>query len=188
MPVSQWSTEEYHGGHREVSFAKISSLFGPSVVLRILHAPLNLQRAVVAGKQVTLRSMDHPIILFDGVCNLCNKSVQFIIKRDKKGLFRLASLQGNAGQALLQQYNLPNDTLYSFVLIENGKVYTRSTAALRVLRKLGGGWKLLYGLVILPPFIRNAIYNWIARNRYKWYGKREECMVPTPELKSRFLD
>ena len=150
--------------------------------------PMNYNLQQLQIRQVTLQPMHHPIILFDGVCNLCNRSVQFIIKRDKKGLFRFASLQGKAGHDLLQQYDLPYDTLYSFVLIENGKAYTRSTATLRVLRKLGGGWKLLYGLIILPPFLRNAIYNWIARNRYKWYGKREECMVPTPELKSRFLD
>jgi predicted DCC family thiol-disulfide oxidoreductase YuxK len=132
--------------------------------------------------------MDHPIVLFDGVCNLCNRSVQFIIKRDKEGLFRFASLQGKTGQSLLQQFNLPTGDLNSFVLIENGKVYTRSTGALRMLRRLKGGWKLLYAFIIIPPFIRNAVYSWIAKNRYKWYGKTEACMIPTPELKSRFLE
>ena len=132
-------------------------------------------------------ALNESIILFDGVCNLCNRSVQFIIKRDRKKQFRFASLQGHAGQQILEQYGLPVDDLHSFVLLEGNKVYTRSTAALRLLRRLGGGWQLLYPLIIVPPFIRNGLYNWVARNRYKWYGKRAECMVPTPELRERFL-
>jgi predicted DCC family thiol-disulfide oxidoreductase YuxK len=132
--------------------------------------------------------LSSPIVLFDGVCNLCNRSVQFIIKRDKKKQFRFASLQGRAGQQFLQQFNLPANDFNSFVLVENSKVYTRSTAALRMFRKLGGGWTLLYAFIIIPPFLRNAVYDWIARNRYKWYGKREECMVPSPELRERFLE
>ena len=83
---------------------------------------------------------------------------------------------------------MPADNFNSFILAEGDQIYTRSTAVLRMLKKLGGGWKLFYGFIIVPKFIRNAIYNWIARNRYKWYGKRDECMVPTPELKERFLE
>lgn len=128
------------------------------------------------------------VVLFDGVCNLCNRSVQFIIKRDKKQQFLFASLQGKTGQQLLQQFDLPANDLNSFILIEGDKVYKRSTGALRMLKALGGGWQLLYAFIIVPPFIRDAVYNWIARNRYKWYGKREECMIPTPELRQRFLD
>ena len=128
------------------------------------------------------------IVLFDGVCNLCNNSVQFIIKRDKKKQFRFASLQGNYGQAFLKKYNLPSDTFNSFILLEDDKVYTRSTGALRMLRHLAGGWSLFYGFIILPKVIRDGVYNWVARNRYKWFGKRDECMIPTPELKERFLD
>ena len=128
------------------------------------------------------------IILFDGVCNLCNTSVQFVLKRDKKKRFLFASLQGKAGQEILKQFNLPADIFNSFILLEGNRVYTRSAAALRVARLLSGGWKLLYSLIIVPKFIRDAVYNWIARNRYKWFGKREECMIPTPELKERFLD
>jgi predicted DCC family thiol-disulfide oxidoreductase YuxK len=127
------------------------------------------------------------IILFDGVCNLCNRSVQFIIKRDKKKLFRFASLQGETGQEILRRFGLPADDLNSFIFLENDKIYTRSTGALRMLKALGGGWKLLYGFIIVPRFIRDAVYNWIARNRYKWYGKKDECMIPTPALKERFL-
>ena len=129
-----------------------------------------------------------PIILFDGVCNLCNSSVLFVIKRDKQKQFRFASLQEKTGESLLKKFDLPSDTFNSFVLIENEKVYTRSTAALRIARRLHGGWNLLYGFMIVPRFIRDAVYNIIARNRYKWFGKRDECMIPTPELIERFLD
>jgi predicted DCC family thiol-disulfide oxidoreductase YuxK len=128
------------------------------------------------------------IILFDGVCNLCNSSVQFILRRDKAGRFLFASLQSRVGQQYLQKFGLPADELHSFILIENGKAYSRSSAALRVLRQLGGGWKLFYVFRILPAFIRDGVYNLIARHRYQWFGKRESCWLPTPELKSRFLD
>lgn len=131
---------------------------------------------------------EHPVILFDGVCNLCNRSVQFVIKRDKKKLFQFAALQGELGQQLLRKFHLDPNDLNSFVLVEGDKAYRRSSAALRVARRLSGGWKLLYGFMIIPPFIRNAVYNVVARNRYKWFGKRNECMIPTPELRSRFLD
>ena len=133
-------------------------------------------------------SQGYSIILFDGVCNLCNRSVQFIIKRDKLKKFRFASLQGKTGQAILEQFNLSKDAYNSFILVDKEKVYTRSAAALEVFKRLGGAWKLLYALVIVPKFIRDGLYNWIARNRYKWYGKKEECMVPTPELKNRFME
>jgi len=113
-----------------------------------------------------------PVVLFDGVCNLCNGAVQFIIKRDKKKQFRFASMQGKAGHELLQKFDLPANDFNSFILFEDNKVYTRSTAALRIAKYMGGGWKLLYGLMIIPRFIRNAVYNVIAKNRYKWFGKR----------------
>ena len=132
--------------------------------------------------------MKGSIVLFDGVCNLCSGTVQFILKRDRAKKFVFASLQGEKGQALLQQYGLSVNEFHSFVFIEDGKAYTRSTGALRVFRKLGGVWKLLYGFIIVPRFIRDAVYNTIARNRYKWYGKKEECWVPTAELRERFLD
>ena len=128
------------------------------------------------------------IILFDGVCNLCNSSVQFIIKRDKRNQFLFASLQSAAGQQYLRRFGLPADTFNSFVLVEDDQCYTRSTAALRIARSLGGAWSLLYAFIVLPRFIRDAVYNLIARNRYKWFGKKEACWVPTPELKSKFLD
>ena len=129
-----------------------------------------------------------PTILFDGVCNLCNGTVHFIIMRDKKKLIRYAALQSDTGLQLLQQSGLTWKDMQSFVFIESKKVYTRSTAALKVCRYLKAGWPLCYGFIIVPRFIRDGIYNLIARNRYKWFGKREQCMVPSQEIKSRFLD
>jgi predicted DCC family thiol-disulfide oxidoreductase YuxK len=128
------------------------------------------------------------IILFDGVCNLCNRSVQFILRRDRRRLFVFASLQGSAGQQLLQKFGLPAREFNSFVLIENDKVYTRSSGALRVLLHLDGGWPLLYCLWIIPKPLRDRIYDWIARNRYRWFGRRESCWVPSLDLQQRFLD
>src|SRR5882757_4896602 len=109
---------------------------------------------------------DEPIILFDGVCNLCNNAVKFVIKRDKKSSIKFAPLQSETGQQLLQQYNLPIIEMNSFFFIENNKTYDRSTAALSVCRHLKGLWPLCYGLIIVSKFIRDSIYDWIAKNRY----------------------
>ena len=130
---------------------------------------------------------DKPVILFDGVCNLCNGSVQFILKRDKKQKFLFASLQSGYGQNLLKQFNLPTDIFNSFIFYENGKIYTRSTAALKMFEQLKG-WKWVKIFWAVPKFLRDAVYNLIARNRYKWFGKKEECWVSAPDLKARFLD
>ena len=131
---------------------------------------------------------DKNIVLFDGICNLCNASVRFIIKRDRKNNFYFASLQGAAGQELLRKFNVETDQFNSFVLIEKNKIFTRSEAVLRVLKILGRGWKFLYAFIILPKFIRDGIYNLIAKNRYKWFGKKQECPMPLPEWKAKFLD
>lgn len=128
------------------------------------------------------------IILFDGVCNLCNASVNFIIKHDKKAHFKFASLQSDAAKELLLQYNSKNINYDSIILIENASLYIKSTAALRISRNLNGSYKLLYAFIIIPTFIRDWVYNYIAKNRFKWYGKKDSCMIPTPELKNRFLD
>lgn len=112
-----------------------------------------------------------PIVLFDGVCNLCNAAVRFIIKRDKKKIFTLSPLQSSFSEELNQQFHFKKPLLNSIVLIENNKVYDKSTAALRVVKKLNGPIKLLYIFIIIPPFIRDAIYNVIAKNRYRWFGK-----------------
>jgi predicted DCC family thiol-disulfide oxidoreductase YuxK len=129
----------------------------------------------------------NPIILFDGICNLCNSSVQFVLKHDKQGIFRFAALQSEAGKALLQKNNLSQSNFNSFVLIQDDKVYLKSTAALKVAKQLSGATKYLYVFIIVPAFIRDAVYNVIAKNRYKWFGKKESCMIPTPSLQSRFL-
>ncbi len=128
-----------------------------------------------------------PIILFDGVCNLCNSAVQFVIRHDKAEKFLFASLQSNFGQQLLQQHQLPLQQFDSFILLQDEKVYTKSTAALKVAQQLNGAWKSLYFFTIVPTFIRDGVYAFIASHRYRWFGKMNECMIPTPQLKGRFL-
>ena len=130
---------------------------------------------------------DSPIILFDGVCNLCNASVQFVMDRERGRTFRFAALQSEAGQALLKRHKLPAGELSSVVLLEQGRGFTRSTAALRIARRLRFPWPLAYGLVLIPPLLRNWVYDLVARNRYRWFGKSESCRVPAPELHERFL-
>ncbi len=130
---------------------------------------------------------DKPVILFDGICNLCTGSVQFILKRDREKKFLFASLQSNYGQNLLKQFDLPTNTFNSFILNQDEKIFTRSAAALKMFQQLKG-WKWVKIFWIVPEFIRDAVYNVVARNRYKWFGKKEECWLPTPELKERFLD
>lgn len=152
-----------------------------------------------------MNSSQHPVVYFDGVCNLCNRTVQFIIRHDRKAVFRFASLQSKSGQeakvraeeqsekttspdAVRAENESRERKLDSIILFYNGKYYTRSSAALKIGMLLGGvGWLLAPGY-IFPKFIRDAIYNAIAKRRYQWFGKRDECMIPTPELKARFLD
>ena len=129
----------------------------------------------------------NPIILFDGVCNLCNASVQFIIRNDPKSTFRFASLQSEAGKTILNQFSVSPEKLYSVLVIHDGHLYDRSRAALEIARRLKGLWPLLYGFIIIPSFIRNFIYDWISKNRYRWFGVRNECMMPTPDMKARFI-
>ena len=129
-------------------------------------------------------AIDHNIIFFDGICNLCNSSVNFIITRDREARFKFAPLQSEIAKNYLDQ----TEEFESIVLLTNGGVYKKSTAALKIARELKGGWKLLYIFIILPKFLRDFFYDIIAKNRYKWFGKKDACMVPTPELKSRFLD
>lgn len=127
------------------------------------------------------------IILFDGVCNLCNGAVTFIIKRDKNDLFRYAALQSDIGVELAKKHEIDTEKTDSIILIVGDRSYTKSSAALRIAKHLSGAYPLFYGLIVLPEFIRDRMYDIIANNRYKWFGKRERCMVPTPELKARFL-
>lgn len=132
-------------------------------------------------------AFQHPVILFDGVCNFCNSAVNFIIKQDKKRIFRFAALQSETGQKLLQQHNVSSDELDSFVLIEGSKAYKRTTAALHLYPKFGGAWKMVKLLWIIPAFIRDGVYNIIAKNRYRWWGKKESCMIPSQGVRSLFL-
>lgn len=131
----------------------------------------------------------HPTVLFDGVCNLCNSSIQFVIRRDPApATFRFAALQSEAGRRLQREHGLDEHALDTVVLIEDGSAFVRSSAALRIARRLGFPWSLASALLIVPRPIRDAVYGWISRNRYRWFGQRDACMVPTPELRSRFLD
>lgn len=128
------------------------------------------------------------IVLFDGVCNLCNASVQFIIRHDKGLVFSFASLQSETANDLLKDFSYTATNLESIVLIENNRLYTRSTAALHIAKNLKGAARLLYTFIIIPRPLRDWVYNWIARNRYRWFGRKESCMVPTKELQARFLE
>ena len=133
-------------------------------------------------------SFEHPIILFDGVCNLCTSSVQFIIRNDPKQHFRFASQQNIVGIELLTKYHIDINKTDSLVLIDQTMVYQKSTAALKIAKQLSNGWSLFYIFILVPAFIRNPIYDFIATNRYKWFGKTAVCWVPTPALKNLFLD
>jgi len=135
----------------------------------------------------TMHEASENIMLFDGVCNLCNGLVRFIIKRDKKGKFRFASLQSLEGQQRLKRFGLVKSEFESFVLISDNKYYLRSTGALKMLRELGGVWKAFYVFILIPRPVRDFLYDQIAKSRYKIFGKRDSCMLPTPELKERFL-
>jgi predicted DCC family thiol-disulfide oxidoreductase YuxK len=127
------------------------------------------------------------ILLFDGVCNLCVSVVNFTIKRDSEEKFKFAALQSESGQALLKKYNLPTNEFGSFVFIKGENYFLKSSAALHVLKELGGVWKLFYLFMIVPGPLRDFIYNIVARTRYSLFGKRDSCMIPTPEVKRRFL-
>jgi len=135
---------------------------------------------------MNVQDPERPVLFFDGECNLCNSTVQFVIRHDRKKQFLFAPLQSEAGKHMLKELlaSVGEDT---FLLFYRGKYYVRSGAALRVCKLLGSLWSLLYAAIIIPRFIRDAVYDFISRNRYKWFGKSAECMLPTPELKERFL-
>lgn len=131
--------------------------------------------------------MTHPIVLFDGVCNLCSTSVQFILQRDPAGRFRFASLQSDLAQRLLTERGLDPKALDSVVVVDGDRFYRESDAALRIARDLKGAWKALSVFRVIPRPVRDWAYRLIARNRYRWFGKSETCWLPTPELRGRFL-
>ncbi len=130
---------------------------------------------------------DHPIVLFDGVCNFCDASVNFIIRHDRRGRFQFAPLQSDVGKDLCAEHGLKRQRLDTLVLIERGVAYTRSTAALRIARRLSGPCRLLYALIAIPQPVRDAAYGWFARHRYRWFGRRHECAIPAANVRSRFL-
>lgn len=138
------------------------------------------------------------VVLFDGVCNFCDASVNFIIEHDRDGYFRFAPLQSDAGMKLAAEHGLASDMansetendlipIDSVILIENGEAYTHSTAALRIVRRLGGIWSLMYAFIIVPRPVRDLAYRLFARYRYRFFGRKDQCMIPTPEVRERFL-
>lgn len=127
------------------------------------------------------------IIIFDGYCNLCSWSVQFIIKRDKKDYFRFTSLQSEIGIQIVSKYNLDVISDKSVILLENESLYLKSTAALRISKKLKALWPIIYVFIVIPAFIRDAIYDLISRNRFKWFGKRNNCYLPKDSELNKFL-
>jgi len=128
------------------------------------------------------------VIFFDGICNLCNASVQFTIKHDLNNTFKFTALQGEFASKVLPGFEFDSAKMNSIILLENEKLYTKSSAALRIAKRLNGLLPLLYAFIIVPKFIRDWVYDLIAKNRYKWWGRRESCWIPTPELRSRFYD
>ena len=148
-----------------------------------------MEKVVSDKKQDTLvRAAGRDVVLFDGVCNLCNGAVDFILDRDPKGQLAFASLQSEAGQELLAQHGLSTENFDSVVLLKGGRVYQKSTAALEIAGRLKGAWPLLRAFKIVPRPLRDAIYNFIGSNRYRFFGKREQCRMPTPEIRNRFIE
>jgi predicted DCC family thiol-disulfide oxidoreductase YuxK len=137
---------------------------------------------------------NNPIILFDGICNFCNSTVNFVLKRDKNNIFKFSPIQSDAGQKflkeILKQENYKKNGQLDFdtiILLENRKYYTHSTAVLQIIKKLNGIWKLFYVMIIIPPPVRDFVYSFVSKNRYKWFGRRDKCMIPTEMDKSRFI-
>lgn len=126
------------------------------------------------------------IILFDGECHFCNKSVQFIIKRDPKAVFKFASLESEIGRQLIKKYRVPKN-VNSLILLDNNRYYSKSTAALKISKNLQGFWKYLYVFILIPKQVRDIVYQFVSKNRYKLFNKETACPIPTPEMKKRFL-
>jgi Uncharacterized protein conserved in bacteria len=141
-----------------------------------------------AEKSPIAESDDHPILLFDGVCNLCNGAIQFIIPRDPEGTIRFAPLQSDLGERVQESVGLSTDDLETVVLVDDGKAYTKSDAAIRVGERLGGVYRLLSLGRLLPRGLRDRIYDFVAENRYDWFGKKDQCMVPDDDVSDRFVE
>jgi predicted DCC family thiol-disulfide oxidoreductase YuxK len=130
---------------------------------------------------------DGPIVLYDGVCGLCDRSVQLILRNDRRGRFRFAALQSPAGMALLERFGLPPGALDSIVLVEGGRAWRKSAAALRIARRMDAPWPLLWPLALVPAPVADVVYDLVAKNRYRMFGTLDACMIPPPEVRARFL-
>jgi len=155
------------------------------------HSTEVAPKRILSGSDALVLSANrlegHAIVLFDGVCNLCNGSINFVIDHDPEGFFKFASLQSDEAGALLAKHHLSTNYVDSIILVSEGIVFARSDAILNIAKHLPGAWSLLWGFKVIPRRFRDLVYDWIARNRYKWFGKRDFCRVPTPELRARFL-
>lgn len=140
------------------------------------------------GTANEIKRLPDRLILFDGVCNLCNASVNFVIDRDPQALFSFASLQSEVGQLLLKHDGRPENSLESVMLWQDGRLYRKSRAALEIARQLNGAWPVLYAFIVIPPFIRDFVYGLIAANRYRWFGRMDQCRLPEPGVKKRFVE
>ena len=134
------------------------------------------------------QSQDQPVVLFDGVCNFCSASVQFVIKKNARSNLKFCQLQSETGRKLVAEYGLSGLGLNSMVLIHRRRAYIKSSAALYIARFMDRPWPLMFGFIVIPPFIRHCVYDWIGQRRYKWLGKRDSCWVPDPEIQNRFLN
>jgi len=132
-------------------------------------------------------SQSKSIVFFDGICNLCNASIDFIIKRDHHNKFLVGALQDSVSKEILSKHQVKADYLDSLVLFDNGKIFYKSTAALKIARNLSGAWPIFYPLIFLPKSLRDPAYDFIGKNRYRWFGKKSTCRIPTPEEKAKFL-
>lgn len=140
------------------------------------------------GKAPIVTNRDHAIILFDGVCNLCSATVRFVADRDPDHQFRFAAIQSEAGHRMMLAYGIPEGELESVVLIERGQAHRKSTAALRIAKRLKGAWPALYVLIVLPRRVRDGLYDFIGKRRYRWFGRTEVCWVPEQPIADLFLD
>ncbi len=139
---------------------------------------------IMTEPEITLNN----IVFFDGICNFCNNAVNFLIDRDPNRTFKFASLQSDLARGVLPKYGVDPSKMHSIILLKNGKMFQRSSAALEITKNMSGAWPLLGLLKIVPVFMRDFFYNFIANNRYKWFGKLDSCRMPTPEIRERFLD
>ncbi|MEM6258546.1 MAG: DCC1-like thiol-disulfide oxidoreductase family protein [Planctomycetota bacterium] len=146
-----------------------------------------MTQTVEAIPQDAAAAEEHAVILFDGVCNMCNASVNYVIDHDPHARFRLAALQSDIGLALASEHGIDAGELSSIILVDSGKAYMRSSAVLRICRRLTGPAKLLWPFILVPTFLRDPFYRFVAKRRYKWFGKKDACRLPTPEDQARFL-